>query len=280
MSLLDQISAALQQLNQIISWRDIIDILIVSYIFYRLILVIRGTRAEQMIKAMVLLVVATVVSGLPQVELTTLHWLLRQLLPVGLIAIAIIFQPELRRALEQLGRGKFFQRSYWDWTPQEFDQMLEELGKAITVFVKKRIGALIVIERETGLKEWAQTGITVDGEVSAELLINIFFPNSPLHDGAVIIRGNKIVAAGCFLPLTDDPYLSKDLGTRHRAGLGASEQSDAVAIIVSEETGIISIAQNGILTRYLDEKKLRDIINDLCGPSKSEGSFWPWRNVK
>lgn len=281
MTVLDQITAAVQQLNEVVGLRDIVDIFIVAYIFYRLILVIRGTRAEQMIKAVALLVLATVISGLPQVGFNTLHWLLRQILPVGLIAIAIIFQPELRRALEQLGRGKLFQRTHWDWSPQEFDHLLDELTKAIPVLVKKRIGGLIVIERETGLKEWVQTGIPVDGVISAELLINIFFPRSPLHDGAVIIRGNQIVAAGCYLPLTDDPYLNKELGTRHRAGLGATEQSDAVAIIVSEETGIVSVAQSGILTRYLDEKKLRTILTDLCAPPKVESiSIWPWRNSK
>lgn len=277
MAVWDGIIAAVSQLN--IEWRDIIDIAIVAYVFYRLILIIRGTRAEQMIKALVLLLLATIISG--QVGFNTLHWLLRQVMTVGLIAIPIVFQPELRRALEQLGRGKFFQRSYWDWNPQEFDHLLEELAKAILVLVKKRIGALIIVERETGLKDWVQTGIPVEGMVSAELLVNIFFPRSPLHDGAVVIRGSQIVAAGCYLPLTEDPYLNKELGTRHRAGIGISEQSDAVAIIVSEETGIVSVAHNGILTRYLDEKKLRTMLTDLCAPLKAESiSIWPWRNSK
>ncbi|MEW5783764.1 MAG: diadenylate cyclase CdaA [Bacillota bacterium] len=277
MAIWDRIIAAVLQLN--ISWRDIVDILIVTYVFYRLILVIRGTRAEQMIKALVVLLLAMIVSD--QLGFKTLGWLLRQLMPASLIAIPIIFQPELRRALEQLGRGKLFQRTYWNWNPQEFDHLLDEMTKAIPVLVKKRIGALIIIERETGLKDWIDTGIPVDGVISAELLVNIFFPRSPLHDGAVVIRGNQIVAAGCYLPLTDDPYLNKELGTRHRAGIGVSEQSDAVAIIVSEETGIISIAHNGVLTRYLDEKRLRSILTELCAPPRGEGiSFWPWRNSK
>ncbi len=273
MAIWDRIVAAILQLN--IGWRDIIDIVIISYIFYRLILIIRGTRAEQLIKGLVLLLLAMVVSD--KAGLNTLHWMLKQFMTIGLIAIPIVFQPELRRALEQLGRGRFFRRSYWN--PQEFDQMLEELMKAIPVLVKKRIGALIVLERETGLKELIETGIRIDGVVSAELLINIFFPRSPLHDGALIMQGNHIAAAGCYLPLTDDPYLNKELGTRHRAGIGITEQSDAIAIMISEETGIISVAHNGVLTRYLDEKKLRKLLIDLCAPSRSEGSsIWPWRN--
>jgi diadenylate cyclase len=273
----DRIIAAVLQLD--IGLRDILDIAIVAYVFYRLILIIRGTRAEQMVKALLVLLLAMVISD--QLGFNTLHWLLRTIMPAGLIAIPIIFQPELRRALEQLGRGKFFQPTYWKWNPQEFDHLLDELTKAIPVLVKKRIGALIVIERETGLKDWVDTGIPVAGVVSAELLINIFFPRSPLHDGAVIIRGNQIVSAGSYLPLTDDPYLNKELGTRHRAGLGISEHSDSVSIIVSEETGIVSVAHNGILTRYLDEKKLRTILTDLCAPARSDGfSIWPWRNSK
>ncbi len=278
MGIWETIITAISQLN-INWWRDTIDILIVAYVFYRLILIIRGTRAEQLVKGLLLLLLTMIVSY--QLQLNTLHWLLRQATLGLAIAIPIVFQPELRRALEQLGRGKLFQRVYWNWNPQEFDHMLNELLKAIPVLVKKRIGALIIIERETGLKDWVETGILVEGIISAELLINIFFPRSPLHDGAVIIRGNQIVAAGCFLPLTDDPYLNKELGTRHRAGIGVSEQSDAVAIIVSEETGVVSVAHNGILTRYLDEKKLRSVLTDLCAPPRSEGiSFWPWRNSK
>ncbi len=273
MAVWDSIVAAILQLN--IGWRDIIDIAIISYIFYRLILIIRGTRAEQLIKGLVLLLLAMVFSD--KAGLITLHWMLKQFMTVGLIAIPIVFQPELRRALEQLGRGQFFKRSYWN--PQEFDQMLEELMKAIPVLVKKRIGALIILERETGLKELVDTGIRIDGIVSAELLINIFFPRSPLHDGALILQGNHIAAAGCYLPLTDDPYLNKELGTRHRAGIGITEQSDAIAIMISEETGIISVAHDGVLNRYLDEKKLRQLLIDLCAPPRNEGpAIWPWRN--
>ncbi|MDI9457867.1 MAG: diadenylate cyclase CdaA [Dethiobacteria bacterium] len=275
----DRIITAILQLN--IGYLDIIDIIIVAFVFYRLILLIRGTRAEQLVKGLMFLLLVMIVSD--KIGLKTLNWILEKVMTVGLIAIPIVFQPELRRALEQLGRGKIFKRSYWSWDPREFDHFLEELTKAVPALVKKRIGALIVIERDTGLKDWVETGIVVEGIISAELLINIFFPRSPLHDGAVIVRGDQIVAAGCYLPLTDDPYLNKELGARHRAGLGITEQSDAVAVIVSEETGIVSIAHNGVLTRYLDEKKLRKMLIDLCAPPQTEGlnlDFWPWKGNK
>jgi len=250
-----------------------------SYLFYRLILIIRGTRAEQLIKGLIVLLLAMIISD--QVGLDALHWTLRQTMTIGLIAIPIVFQPELRRALEHLGRGKIFQSTYFNWDSQDFDSMLDELTKAIPVLVKKRIGALIVIERSTGLKEYADTGIPVNGVVTAELLVNIFFPRSPLHDGAVIIQGNQIVAAGCYLPMTEDPNLGKELGTRHRAGIGITEHSDALAIIISEETGIISVAHDGVLTRYLDEKKLRAMLVEKCAPDRSEGfSLWSWRSSK
>lgn len=262
-----------------ITWRDLIDIAIVTFVFYRLILLIRGTRAEQLVKGLALLLLTMVVSE--YLQLTTMSWMLRQVMTVGLIAIPIVFQPELRRALEQLGRGKIFQRSIWG--PKEFDHFLNEIVKGIMVLVKKRIGALIVIEMETGLEDMVETGIKVDGEISAELLINIFFPRSPLHDGAVIIRGNKVVAAGCYLPLTEKPNLSKELGTRHRAALGVTEETDAVAIVVSEETGIISLSYAGRLTRYLDERSLRNLLEELCAPRTEEENsnginIWPWRS--
>ncbi|MBW6462763.1 MAG: diadenylate cyclase CdaA [Bacillota bacterium] len=271
----ERIVAALLELN--VEWRDVVDIVIMSYVFYRLILIIRGTRAEQLVKGLFILLLAMVISD--QAGLDTLHWALRQTMTVGLIAIPIVFQPELRRALEHLGRGKIFKSTYWNWSAQDFENMLDELTKAIPVLVKKRIGALLVIERSTGLKDWVDTGIPVEGVVTAELLVNIFFPRSPLHDGAVIIQGNQIVAAGCYLPLTEDSNLGKELGTRHRAGIGITEISDAVAIIVSEETGIISLAHDGVLTRYLDEKKLKAVLTELLSPERSEGfSFWSWRS--
>lgn len=277
MELIEQIMDRFLALN--LGWRDLLDIAIITFIFYKIIQLIRGTRAEQLVKGLVVLLLTMVVSE--YLELSTLNWMLRQLMTVGLLAIPIVFQPELRRALEQLGRGKIFQRTLWG--PKEFDYFLNEIVKAIPVLVKKRFGALIVIEMETGLDDLAETGINVEGTISAELLINVFFPRSPLHDGAVIIRGDKVVAAGCYLPLTERPNLSKELGTRHRAAIGVTEETDSVAIVVAEETGIVSLAYNGRLTRYLDEKSLRNLLQELCAPRAEENNdsginIWPWRS--
>jgi len=269
---LENIIAAVLQLD--LTWLDVLDILIVAYVFYRIVLLIRGTRAEQLVKGLAVLLLVTVLSD--SLGLRTLHEMLRGLMTVGIIAIPIVFQPELRRALEHLGRGKLFQRSYWE--PQDFQHFLNETTKAISVLVKKRIGALIVIERETGLNDLVETGIRMDAQVSAELMINIFFPRSPLHDGAVIMRGDQVIAAGCYLPLTENPNLSTELGTRHRAAIGVTEQTDALAVVVSEETGIISLAYEGRLIRYLEEKNLRNMLEKLVAPKKDSFSFWPWRS--
>jgi diadenylate cyclase len=272
----EQILAATSHLH--LGWRDIIDILIVTYIFYRAILIIKGTRAEQLVKGLVILLIAWAGSGI--LGLRTFNWLLQGLMTVGLIAIPIIFQPELRKALEQLGRGKLFQSPLYEFEDNDSFGVLDELFKAIPVLIKKRIGALIVLERETGLKDIMETGIKIEGIVTAELLINIFMPRSPLHDGAVIIRDNVLAAAGCFLPFTENPNLSKELGARHRAAIGITEVSDAVTVIISEETGVISLAHNGRLTRYLDEKTLRSTLLNYYFKTKKRKSFsnlFPWR---
>lgn len=264
------------QFIQMINILTIVDIALVTFVFYKVIILIRGTRAEQLVKGMAVLLIATVLSG--ELGLVAFNWLLSRSLTLGAIAIPIVFHPELRRGLETLGRGKIFTRSAHLYGEIDFDYLLDELIKAIQVLVKKRLGALIVIERETGLNEIIETGISIDGQVSAELLINIFLPRSPLHDGAVVIRGNRIMAAGSYLPLTENPNLSKELGTRHRAALGVSEQSDALSIIVSEETGVVSLTNNGKLTRYLDEKTLKQMLVNLLKPPASTLSFWQWRS--
>ncbi len=257
-------------------WRDVLDIALIAFILYKLIVLIRGTRAVQLLKGLVLLLIATVV--VRQLGLTAIDWVLRQVMTIGLIAIPIVFQPELRRGLEQLGRGKIFVRTSHIYGEIDLQKVIEEIIKGIQVLVKNRIGALIVMERETGINEFIETGIHTDAYVSAELLINIFMPRTPLHDGAIIIRGNKIMAAGCYLPLTENPHLSKELGTRHRAALGISEYTDAVAIVVSEETGALSLANNGKLTRYLDNKTLEKMLFNFFQPPSNNSSFWQWRS--
>ena len=232
-----------------------LDIAIVLFIVYRLYMAIRGTRAVQLLKGLAVIVLGAFVSQFVGLALT--NWLLNQVLTVGLVALPIIFYPELRRALEHIGRGSLFSKSSL-LGPRERTHAIDEVVRAILSLSEWRIGALIVWEQETGLKDWSESGINVDAAISAELLINIFEPNTPLHDGAVILRGDRIRAASCFLPLSENPELNIDLGTRHRAGLGISEQSDAVAIIVSEETGAISLANDGKLIRYLDEKTLKE----------------------
>jgi len=240
---------------------DIIDMVVIAYIFHKLFMIIRHTRAEQLIKGILVLVIATWASGF--LKLYTVNWLLRNTMTVGVIALLIVFQPELRRALEFLGRGEIlFGKSINEIMDRETRQLIEEVTAAVQYLAKNKIGALIVFERETGIEEALETGINIDAKVSAQLLTTIFTPNSPLHDGAVIIRDKSLSAAGCLLPLTENPNLSKELGTRHRAGLGISEISDAIAIIVSEETAVISMAREGRLSRYLDTKSLKEILID------------------
>ncbi|MDR5659821.1 diadenylate cyclase CdaA [Serpentinicella sp. ANB-PHB4] len=235
--------------------RDVADIAIVAFVFYKLYMLIRETRAEQLIKGIFVLLLATQLSQ--WLQLHVINWILINTMTVGLIALLIVFQPELRRALEYIGRTKFLTKSIVDIEHEELNTVVDEICEAMASLSRQKIGGLIVLEKETGLNEVIETGTVIDGKVSRALLINIFMPNTPLHDGALVIRKSQVLAAGCFLPLTENTNLSKDLGTRHRAGLGITERSDSIVIIVSEETGAISVAENGKLTRFLDIKTLR-----------------------
>jgi len=235
------------------SIKEIIDILIVSYIIYKLILLLRGTRAIQLLQGIVIVVATWALSLLFQ--LNTLKWLMNQLFTFGVLALVIIFQPELRRALETLGRGKLFTRSLAE-EDLSVHRRIGELIKSAQYMAARRIGALIVFERSTGLNDYIESGIAIGGQLSSELLTNIFVPNTPMHDGAVIVRGNIIMAAGCYLPLSENPFISKELGTRHRAAIGISEVSDAIAVTVSEETGQISLAIHGLIVRDIKEEAL------------------------
>lgn len=255
---------------------SIIDILIVAFAIYKAMMIIKGTRAVQLIKGLVVLLVASLVSN--WFQLKTVAWILSGVQSVLLFAIPVVFQPELRRALERLGRSKFFPRPIVFLNQETLESLLNEVLRALKYLSKNNIGALIIIEREIGVNNFIETGIKIDGLVSAEFLINIFLPKSPLHDGAVIIRGDRVIAASCFLPLSENPNLSKELGTRHRAGLGLTEQSDALAIIVSEESGVISVAEEGKLTRYLDDNTLKEFLNKrLQNRQNTTSSFFNWR---
>jgi len=251
--------------------KDIIDILLVSVVIYNLLLLLRGTRAIQLLKGIMVIVAALLLSTF--FKLDTLQWLMSQAFSLGVFAVLIIFQPELRRALEHLGSGRLFFRS--PFGDEEVSvQSLIDIADAAHYMAKRRIGALMVVERSTGLSEYAETGTRLDAKISSELLINIFIPNTPLHDGAVIMNRNQIIAAGCYLPLSENPDISKELGTRHRAGIGMSEVSDAIVIIVSEETGQVSVAMGGHLIRDLNEEGLQKILKSSLMPEKGTRIFW------
>ena len=237
----------------------IIDIAVLSYVIYKFLLLIRGTRAVQLLKGLIVLLIVYFLSEI--LGLHALNWLLSEAWAVLFLALAVIFQPELRRALEHIGRGNIFNITRNSLASVDITHVIDEIVAACVSCAKTRTGALIILERETGLQDYVDTGIAVDAKVTQELLVNIFVPNTPLHDGATIIRGDRVMAAACFLPLSDNPYISLSLGTRHRAAIGISEVSDALALAVSEETGLISVANGGKLIRHLDEKQLREMLS-------------------
>ena len=244
---------------------DIIDIVIVAYLLYRLLGFIRETRAQQLFRGILLIVVFFLISEI--FNLSLLNWLFTRLITVGLIAVVIVFQPEIRRGLEQIGRRGVLSRTFRDIGKEEAYATVHKLVDAVDDFSSTNTGALMAIERETMLNDIADTGVIVDAEISVRLLCNLFYEGSPLHDGAVIIRGDRVHAASCVLPLTERQNIGKNLGTRHRAALGLSEVSDAFIIVVSEETGAISVAQNGEFRRFLDLKTLEKMLLDIYIPA-------------
>ena len=245
------------------SWRNILDVLVVAMAIYYIIKLVRQTRANSVLKGLAVILVLTWVSDL--LELSATNWILRQLINTGVIVLVVLFQPELRRGLEQIGRrnisGGMFAGS--ERGPMSSEHDIQEMVHALTNLSRRKVGALIVIENNTGLKDIIASGTMVDAEISSGLIENIFEPNTPLHDGAVVIRNGRITAAACFLPLSEDSSISRELGTRHRAAIGISESTDATVLIVSEETGTISMAHDGHLTRYLDAKTLSGILTEL-----------------
>ncbi|MGY6208588.1 diadenylate cyclase CdaA [Cytobacillus firmus] len=258
-----------------------IDILLVWYVIYKLIMIVKGTKAVQLLKGIFVIILVKVASD--KFHLQTLGWMMEQVLLWGFLAIIIIFQPELRRALEQLGRGRFFSRTA-NQEEENQEKLVESIAKAVDYMAKRRIGALISVERETGLNDYIETGIGLDSKISSELLINIFIPNTPLHDGAVIIQKNCVAAAACYLPLSESPFISKELGTRHRAALGISEVTDSITIIVSEETGSVSLTKNGELHRDLKAEAFKDMLSsELLAQQKikqASSGLWNWRGKK
>lgn len=250
-----------------IRWQDLLDIALVSIILYRVLLIIKGTKAAQMLAGLGVLLIASFFSK--YLQLYTMDWIVQSFWSQVVIAMIVLFQPEIRRALAHMGESSFLQ----GFTSAEELKSLEEIVRASIALANRKIGALIVIERDVSLKDYVEIGTPLDAKVSKELLLSLFHPTSPIHDGAVVIRGNRVVAAGCFLPITLGADLSKTLGTRHRAGIGVTEETDAVAIIVSEETGTISVSIQGKLDTHIDMGTLRDMLTDLFTESKKEKEF-------
>ena len=256
---------------------DIVEILIIAFLVYHMLVWMRNTRIWSLMKGIVVIVVFIIIAAL--FNMNTILWIVQNVLSIAVIAVVVVLQPELRRALEQLGRKNFLSGIFpFDISGGEgrfSDRTIDEIARACVEMAKVRTGALIVIEQEHSLAEYEQTGIEVDAIVTSQLLINIFEHNTPLHDGAVIVRGNRITAATCYLPLSDNMNIGKELGTRHRAGVGVSEVTDSLTIIVSEETGKISVAYGGVLYRSLDSESLKERLRQIQNKTEEEHKHRP-----
>lgn len=267
---MDSIQNFIQTVTRM-QWTDYLDIVIVALLVYKLLPLIKAPSTMRIARAVVVVIVIVVLTD--ALNLYTLNWILSQLMSVGLIAVVILFQPELRRMLDRLGSVKLRTLFGISAKPvQEMDAVISQTVMACETMSRERVGALIVFAREARLDDYFKTGTKIDGQVSEQLIRNIFFPKASLHDGAMIIRDGRVAAAGCVLPLSDSNRISLDLGTRHRAGLGMSEVSDAVVVIVSEETGTISVAVGGMLKRHLAPQMLERLLrNELC-PDAQDGA--------
>ena len=263
-----------------IHWNDLLDIVILSFLLYEIMVWIKKTRAWVLLKGFAVLLVFIFVAW--AFRLNTILWLGKNIFSLGITALVIVFQPELRKALEQLGRQNIISSVFsFDSTREPearfSDKTVNELVKAVFEMAKVKTGALIVIEKETPLNEYERTGITLDSVITSQLLINIFEKNTPLHDGAVIVRGDRIVSATCYLPLSDNLSLSKELGTRHRAAVGISEVTDSLTIVVSEETGAVSVALEGDIKRNLNQDGLRAQLAAIQDKAQDTGRFKLWK---
>ncbi|MFA9422810.1 MAG: diadenylate cyclase CdaA [Sedimentibacter sp.] len=258
-----------------IGLNSIVDIALVYYVLYHGYLLIRDMRAKQLVKGIVLLVALIPISQI--FHLYMVKYILDHTFQVGVIALVVVFQPEIRKALEYLGRTSFSLSSY-EKNAQTSEQIIKEIISATSSLARQKIGALIIFEQKIGLTDIADSGITLNANISNGLLINIFIPNTPLHDGAVIIKDYTIRAAGCFLPLTENNLLSKDIGTRHRAAIGMTEKSDSIALIVSEETGYISYAVEGRLYRNIQIEELKGLLDGIYMESEKVNLIDKWRN--
>ncbi|MGI5884325.1 MAG: diadenylate cyclase CdaA [Candidatus Spyradocola sp.] len=264
---------------------DIIDILIVAFMIYNVLQLTRETRANQVLKGVGIILVAYWISDIARLQ--AFHWIMNYIMDAGAVVLVVLFQPELRRALEKIGRRTgLVDKMHHQNDVDEVDRMIEEIIRCMEDLSKRKVGVLIVVEHKTALGDIIETGNPIDSIVSAPLLENIFEPNTPLHDGATVIRGTRIVAAGCFLPLTEENSISKQLGTRHRAAIGVTENTDATSLVVSEETGTMSMARGGKLTRHMDAEAIRTVLHGIYDPEKESvtGVLSPvlskWRSKK
>ncbi|HHY57430.1 MAG TPA: TIGR00159 family protein [Chloroflexi bacterium] len=248
----------LASLSRLSNWQSILDLALVTLVFYGLFRLFSGTRAVQLVRGVLVFIIIFAILA-QTIDLPAFNWLMRTAAPMVLVAIPVIFQPELRRALERVGRSAPLLTRRGDTSQAQ--SLIAEIVKSVEWLAQRRYGALLVFEGVTGLAEIIDNGIAINGELSSELLTTIFFPNAPLHDGAVVLRKDRILAAACVLPLTDRELTDSQMGTRHRAAIGVTEQSDALVIVVSEETGRISAARNGRIVR-LDSNRLRALLND------------------
>ena len=259
---METVQELLQQVTKM-RWSDYLDIIVVAFLIYKALPLLRSTGAMRVARVVIALMLITWLTGV--LHLYALNYLLNQLLAVGLIAIVVLFQPELRRMLDHISSVKLQRLFGMKKTEKEMDTVISQTVMACETMSRERVGALIVFARDVHLDEYMKTGTAIDGQVSEQLIRNIFFPKAALHDGAMIVRNGRVAAAGCVLPLSDSNRLSADLGTRHRAGVGMSEASDAVVVIVSEETGAISVAMGGMLKRHLAPQTLERLLrNELC----------------
>ena len=243
-------------------WKIVLEISILWFMYYMVFLFIRGSRTVQLLKGLIIIALLLVITQ--QSGLMTISWIIAKIFPISVLAFLIIFQPELRRGLAQLGQFGAMLKE---------EKVIDEIVKSASILSKKKIGALIAIEREIGLRPYLESGIPIDSKVTSELINTIFMPNTPLHDGGIIIQGSTIIAAGCLFPLSQDPRLSKTMGTRHRAAIGLTEETDTVVIVVSEETGAISVSIAGKLTRDLNKETLSKILSNLFSNQKRRNIF-------
>ncbi|HOX10304.1 MAG TPA: diadenylate cyclase CdaA [Candidatus Omnitrophota bacterium] len=246
----------------IVVWKPIIEIGIIWYIIYKLLEFVRGTRAVQVLRGIIIIAVIFLLTQ--QMRFDVINWIFTKLFALSVIAFLIVFQPELRSGLARIGREKVFGNIITE------ERTIEEIAKSVSILARKKIGAIIAIEREVSLEPYTESGVALDGSITSELLNTIFMPNTPLHDGGVVVHGDRIVAAGCLFPLSQSPDISKLLGTRHRSAIGLTEETDAVCVVVSEETGIISVANAGKLTRDLDRERLINHLRALLYRPKKE----------